>query len=96
MLKIGSVSRAVATAAAPHLVPRGHLPKDTARLPLSHLQHLQWLMRKDNMGQDVFLLGLPGSFRRHLVLQVRPRGKPLPLSLQEKNTNMFYTKLSST
>ncbi|KAJ3411077.1 hypothetical protein HDV05_002776 [Chytridiales sp. JEL 0842] len=31
------------------------------------LQHLHWLLQKDVLGQDVFLLGPPGSYRRRLA-----------------------------
>jgi MoxR-like ATPase len=32
------------------------------------LQHLQWMMKKDSLGQDMFLLGPPGPFKRRLAL----------------------------
>ncbi|KAI9009541.1 AAA domain-containing protein [Gaertneriomyces semiglobifer] len=32
------------------------------------LEHLQWMMRKDLLGQDIFLIGPPGPLKRHLAL----------------------------
>jgi midasin (ATPase involved in ribosome maturation) len=32
------------------------------------LQHLQWMMKKDSLGQDMFLLGPPGPFKRRLAM----------------------------
>jgi hypothetical protein len=65
----------------PRWVPRGRLGGDigdtsrgasvvSSRLPLSQevLGHLRWLMQKDNLGQDVCLVGPPGSRRRRLAL----------------------------
>jgi len=33
------------------------------------LQHLRWMLQKDLLGQDVFLIGRPGPLRRHLAMQ---------------------------
>ncbi|TPX32182.1 hypothetical protein SmJEL517_g04613 [Synchytrium microbalum] len=33
------------------------------------LRHLRWMMQKDRMGQDIFFLGPPGSFKRRLVMR---------------------------
>ncbi|TPX58575.1 hypothetical protein PhCBS80983_g03058 [Powellomyces hirtus] len=32
------------------------------------LQNLQWMLRKEKLGQDVFLIGPPGPMKRHLAL----------------------------
>ncbi|KAI9138938.1 AAA domain-containing protein [Paraphysoderma sedebokerense] len=32
------------------------------------LEHLQWIMQKDLLGQDIFLLGPPGTLRRNIAL----------------------------
>ncbi|KAJ3169542.1 hypothetical protein HDU88_000733 [Geranomyces variabilis] len=40
-------------------------------LPLERqetLQHLLWMMRKEKLGQDVFLIGPPGPMKRHVAL----------------------------
>lgn len=39
------------------------------RLLQQRLRDLRWLMQKDSLRQDVFLIGAPGSARRHLVMQ---------------------------
>nr|CAD7432162.1 unnamed protein product [Timema monikensis] len=33
------------------------------------LQHLRWMLQKDVLGQDIFLLGRPGPLRRRLAMQ---------------------------
>jgi hypothetical protein len=38
-------------------------------LSQSSLQHLRWMLQKDLLGQDVFLIGRPGPLRRHLAMQ---------------------------
>lgn len=42
---------------------------DKNNLPQSTLKHLRWLLQKDHLKQDVFLIGLPGTIRRRLVMQ---------------------------
>ena len=37
-------------------------------IPQSILQHLKWIMQKDLLGQDVFLIGPPGPLRRSLAM----------------------------
>ena len=32
------------------------------------LRHLRWMLQKDNLGQDIFLLGSPGLKRRNLAM----------------------------
>ena len=31
------------------------------------LAHLRWMLQKDLLGQDIFLIGRPGASRRHLA-----------------------------
>ena len=38
-------------------------------LPQTVAQHLRWIMQKDLLGQDVFLIGPPGPLRRSLAMQ---------------------------
>ncbi|XP_005100871.1 von Willebrand factor A domain-containing protein 8 [Aplysia californica] len=64
-VSIGDVSKFVADAKYPELVPRKYL-KD--QLPQSVLRHLRWIMQKDSLGQDVFLIGPPGPLRRQIAL----------------------------
>ncbi|KIH48581.1 ATPase family protein, partial [Ancylostoma duodenale] len=69
VLKIGSIRLPIVGAVRPELVP--------ARLtgPALHpssnevLAHLKWLLQKEILGQDVFLMGVPGSLRSDIVLQ---------------------------
>lgn len=38
-------------------------------LPQTLAQHLGWIMQKDILGQDVFLIGPPGPLRRSIAMQ---------------------------
>ncbi|KAF2354221.1 ATPase dynein-related AAA domain [Trinorchestia longiramus] len=64
-VSIGDVSRAIREPANPELVPHGYLSHNLSQW---ELRHLRWLMQKDNMGQDVFLIGGPGPLRRRIAL----------------------------
>eukprot|EP00935_MAST-01C_sp_MAST-1C-sp1_P002044 g2044.t1 len=66
LVRIGSVTRAVGTPRRPDLVPDipDYLKNTTAQ---EILRHVQFLMKKDNLAQDVMLLGPPGPLRRDLV-----------------------------
>jgi len=50
----------------PELVPKNYLPKN---IPNETLRDLKWIMQKDLLGQDIFLLGRPGRLRRELAQQ---------------------------
>ena len=52
----------------PELVPTKYLPKDK-EIPTETLKHLKWIMQKDILGQDVFLIGRPSPLRRQLAMQ---------------------------
>ena len=68
-ISIGDVSKELPTVVNnPELIPAKYLPKDDD-LPVETLKHLKWLMQKDILGQDVFLIGRPGPLRRQLALQ---------------------------
>jgi AAA domain (dynein-related subfamily). len=41
---------------------------NTDALTQDWLSHLRWILQKDNMSQDVFLIGKPGSLRRSLAM----------------------------
>ncbi|ESN95820.1 hypothetical protein HELRODRAFT_179006 [Helobdella robusta] len=43
-------------------------PSEPESLSQTTLSHLRWIMQKDLLGQDVFLIGPPGSFRRNLAM----------------------------
>ncbi|EYC24830.1 hypothetical protein Y032_0013g2127 [Ancylostoma ceylanicum] len=69
VLKIGSVRLPVVEAVRPELVPARL--SGAAVHPSSNevLAHLKWLLQKEILGQDVFLMGVPGSLRSDIVLQ---------------------------
>ncbi|XP_069495477.1 von Willebrand factor A domain-containing protein 8 [Ambystoma mexicanum] len=48
-----------------------HVPVNYLSQPLSQsvVQHLRWIMQKDLLGQDVFLIGPPGPLRRTIAMQ---------------------------
>ena len=50
-------------------MPSKYLPKDDQDIPAETLQHLKWIMQKDLLGQDVFLIGRPGPLRRQVAMQ---------------------------
>ncbi|XP_054715582.1 von Willebrand factor A domain-containing protein 8-like [Uloborus diversus] len=66
LVKIGNVSAAISKPKNPLLVPINYLPKSPSK---TTLEHLQWIMKKDILGQDVFLIGLPGPSRARVILQ---------------------------
>ncbi|TNN79073.1 von Willebrand factor A domain-containing protein 8 [Liparis tanakae] len=53
---IGDISYKLKTPQNPELVP-------------TVVQHLRWIMQKDLLGQDVFLIGPPGPLRRSIAMQ---------------------------
>ena len=61
-MKIGDVSVTTTTAKRRELVPIGYELSSTTNAKL------RWLMQKDKLKQDVFLVGPPGCGRRRLVL----------------------------
>ncbi|KAG8000987.1 von Willebrand factor A domain-containing protein 8 [Nibea albiflora] len=65
-VKIGEISYKLKTPQNPELVPVKHISDS-----LSHTvaQHLRWIMQKDLLGQDVFLIGPPGPLRRSIAMQ---------------------------
>ena len=68
-ISIGDVSKDLPEVVNnPELIPVKYLPRDED-LPLETIKHLKWLMQKDLLGQDVFLIGRPGPLRRQLALQ---------------------------
>ncbi|CAL8321307.1 unnamed protein product [Merluccius merluccius] len=65
-VKIGEVSYQIKTPQNPELVPVKHI---AGSLPQTVAQHLRWIMQKDLLGQDVFLIGPPGPLRRSIAMQ---------------------------
>lgn len=44
--------------------PEGHV-----EISQTALHHLKWMLQKDKLGQDMFLIGRPGPFRRSVAMQ---------------------------
>ncbi|KAK7168704.1 hypothetical protein R3I93_004874 [Phoxinus phoxinus] len=65
-VKIGEISYRLKTPRNPELVPVNHMME---ALPQMVTQHLRWIMQKDLLGQDVFLIGPPGPLRRSIAMQ---------------------------
>uniref|UniRef100_A0A8D3AHV4 von Willebrand factor A domain-containing protein 8 n=1 Tax=Scophthalmus maximus TaxID=52904 RepID=A0A8D3AHV4_SCOMX len=65
-VKIGEISYTLKIPRNPELVPVKHI---TDSLPQTVAQHLRWIMQKDLLGQDVFLIGPPGPLRRSIAMQ---------------------------
>uniref|UniRef100_A0A8C2U8R3 von Willebrand factor A domain-containing protein 8 n=1 Tax=Coturnix japonica TaxID=93934 RepID=A0A8C2U8R3_COTJA len=63
---IGDVSFKLKTPKNPEFVPQNYM---TDSLAQSVVQHLRWIMQKDLLGQDVFLIGPPGPLRRSIAMQ---------------------------
>ncbi|CAD5229391.1 unnamed protein product [Bursaphelenchus okinawaensis] len=64
-IKIGNVKVPVRRAERAEYVPKGYVTEGKTEWGL---QGLKWLLRKDVLNQDVFLIGVPGSLRSDLVL----------------------------
>ncbi|KAB5577077.1 hypothetical protein PHYPO_G00205820 [Pangasianodon hypophthalmus] len=65
-VKIGEISYQLKKPRNPELVPVNHM---TESMPQTVAQHLRWIMQKDLLGQDVFLIGPPGPLRRSIAMQ---------------------------
>ncbi|XP_039733145.1 von Willebrand factor A domain-containing protein 8 isoform X6 [Pteropus medius] len=65
-VNIGDVSYKLKTPKNPELVPQNYISDSLAQ---SVIQHLRWIMQKDLLGQDVFLIGPPGPLRRSIAMQ---------------------------
>ena len=67
-ITIGDVTKNISLPLRSELVPTKYLPKDS-EIPAETLKHLKWIMQKDILGQDVFLIGRPSPLRRQLAMQ---------------------------
>ncbi|XP_076294765.1 von Willebrand factor A domain-containing protein c12.2 isoform X2 [Lasioglossum baleicum] len=65
VVTIGDISKQVKSAQHPEYVPRKYLLKTTTQ---ETLKHLKWMLQKDILSQDIFLMGGPGNRRRELAL----------------------------
>lgn len=68
-ISIGDVTKKIKIPRHPELVPVKYLPGADDAIPFETLKHLKWIMQKDLLGQDVFLIGRPGPLRRSVVMQ---------------------------
>lgn len=68
---IGDVDKELLAPKKREYVPSKYLPTEGNILNVSQntLRNLRWMMQKDNLGQDMFLLGRPGPSRRKVALQ---------------------------
>ncbi|KAM4608925.1 von Willebrand factor A domain-containing protein 8 isoform 1-T1 [Polymixia lowei] len=66
IVTIGEISYQLKTPRNPELVPVRHISDS---LPQTVAHHLRWIMQKDLLGQDVFLVGPPGPLRRSIAMQ---------------------------
>ena len=65
---VGPVQRTIRQGTDPSRVPSGYLPTDQ-QVPQETLQHLRWMLQKDSLHQDMFLVGPPSPYRRWLAMQ---------------------------
>lgn len=56
----------------------------SAQISQTTLHHLRWMLQKDRLGQDMFILGRPGPLRRNVAMQY----------LQLTNSEIEYVALS--
>ncbi|XP_039291605.1 von Willebrand factor A domain-containing protein 8-like [Nilaparvata lugens] len=69
---IGEVTKKTTTPAFPEYVPQKYLTRTAEghlNLDQETLHHLRWMLQKDLLGQDMFLIGRPGPLKRRLALQ---------------------------
>ncbi|KAG0177699.1 von Willebrand factor A domain-containing protein 8 [Apophysomyces sp. BC1021] len=66
-VRIGDIVMSIVPPNNPELVPEHNAPfyEDSQEI----LRHLRWMMQKDKLGQDIFLIGPPGPLRRALVMK---------------------------
>ncbi|XP_077584586.1 von Willebrand factor A domain-containing protein 8 [Stigmatopora nigra] len=65
-VNIGDISYKLKQPRNPEHVPVKHIADF---LPQAVAQHLRWIMQKDLLGQDVFLIGPPGPLKRTIAMQ---------------------------
>ncbi|CAG8800980.1 17179_t:CDS:2, partial [Gigaspora rosea] len=66
-IRIGDVTLKISDPKNPELIPYYVKPlfEDSQEV----LRHLRWMMQKEKLGQDIFLIGPPGPLRRSIVLR---------------------------
>ncbi|CAL7944841.1 unnamed protein product [Xylocopa violacea] len=69
IVTIGDVSKEVKLPQKPEYVPRKYLINTSGQEEdIYTLKHLKWMLQKDVLSQDIFLIGGPGTRRRKLAL----------------------------
>ncbi|XP_023163601.1 von Willebrand factor A domain-containing protein 8 isoform X2 [Drosophila hydei] len=69
---IGDVHARLTKPKERHLIPHKYVTygqDGRIKLDQTALHHLRWMLQKDSLKQDMFLLGVPGPQRRQLVMQ---------------------------
>ncbi|KAJ8960606.1 hypothetical protein NQ318_013898 [Aromia moschata] len=66
VVAIGEISKETTEAKHPEYVPINYYRDDN---PHGTLLHLKWMLQKDILGHDIFLLGPPGSRKRNIAMQ---------------------------
>uniref|UniRef100_A0A914H1R8 VWFA domain-containing protein n=1 Tax=Globodera rostochiensis TaxID=31243 RepID=A0A914H1R8_GLORO len=66
-LKIGELRVPIQESERPELVPAGFI--GSGQPPQALIQSLKWMLQKHSLGQDIFLIGMPGFLRSGLVHQ---------------------------
>uniref|UniRef100_A0A3B4UMV5 von Willebrand factor A domain-containing protein 8 n=1 Tax=Seriola dumerili TaxID=41447 RepID=A0A3B4UMV5_SERDU len=84
-VKIGEITYKLKTPRNPELVPVKHISDS---LPQTVAQHLRWIMQKDLLGQDVFLIGPPGPLRRSIQELTKREVEYVALSRDTTETDL--------
>jgi von Willebrand factor A domain-containing protein 8 len=66
LVGVGDIQRVVQRGNDPTRIPVGYLQNV---VPQETLQHLRWMLQKDSLQQDMFLIGPPSPQRRWLAMQ---------------------------
>ncbi|XP_066591206.1 von Willebrand factor A domain-containing protein 8 [Prorops nasuta] len=64
VVAIADVSKIVKSARNVEYVPRKYLINPSQEI----MKHLKWMLQKDILGQDIFLMGAPGTRKRHIAM----------------------------
>ncbi|GAB1605806.1 von Willebrand factor A domain-containing protein 8-like [Argonauta hians] len=64
-VSIGDIQKEVRQPLQPHLVPVKYMCSNPSQ---AVLRHLRWIMQKDLLQQDIFLIGSPGPLRRQVAM----------------------------
>lgn len=70
---VDDVTKQIRPPKNPEFVPQKYLnigpDGETIDISQTTLHHLRWMLQKDHLGQDMFLLGRPGPLRRSVAMQ---------------------------